>query len=230
MRPTTETFEKWNEEHAKKHDLDEFYNHPNPVFRYIENKRIKRLIELADIKADDKVIEVGCGAGHILERIKQGKLYGIDISEVQIKRAKERLGSRVNLQKTPGENIPFEDKFFDKILCSEVIEHVLDPVALLKEMRRVLKDDGILSLSIPNENLINTAKKVLRATGLIRLVEPKKTKWDLASKDNLDEWHLHEFNLDLIKKYIDGLFMIEKTAAITNPLVPFRYVLKLRKV
>lgn len=230
MRPTTETFEKWNEEHAIKHDLDEFYNHPNPIFRYIENKRIKRLIELADIRDSDKVIEVGCGAGHILERIKKGKLYGIDISDIQIKRAKERLGDRVNLQKTPGERIPFEDKYFDKILCSEVIEHVLDPVTLLKEMRRVLKDDGVLSLSIPNENLINTAKKILKATGLIRLVEPKKTKWDLASKDNLDEWHLHEFNMDLIRKYIDGLFKIEKKSAITNPLVPFRYVLKLRKV
>lgn len=230
MRPTSETFEKWNEEHAVKHDLDEFYNHPNPIFRYIEKKRINRLIELADIQDTDKVIEVGCGAGHVLEKINRGKLYGIDISEIQIKRAKERLGNKVILQKTPGESIPFEDKFFDKILCSEVIEHVLDPVALLKEIRRVLKDDGILSLSIPNENIINTAKKVLRATGLIRLVEPKKTKWDLASKDNLNEWHLHEFNMDLIKKYVNGLFIIEKKSSITNPLIPFRYVLKLKKI
>ena len=41
MRPTEESFEKWNEEHAKKHDLDKFYNHPNFIFRYIEIKRIK---------------------------------------------------------------------------------------------------------------------------------------------------------------------------------------------
>ncbi len=230
MRPTKETFEQWNEEHARKHDLDKFYNHPNFMFRYIENKRIKKLIDLADIQETDKVIEVGCGAGHILERIPKGKLYGIDISEIQIERAKERLGSRAEISKAPGETIPFEDKSFDKILCSEVIEHVLDPAPLLTEMKRVMKDDGILSLSIPNENLINFAKKMLKTFGLIRLIEPKESGWDLASKNNLDEWHLHEFNLKLIKKYIDGIFKIEKISSIPFFSAPFRYVLKMKKI
>ncbi len=230
MKPTAETFEQWNEQHAEKHDLDKFYNHPNFLFRYIENTRINVLIKLAEIKLTDKVIEVGCGAGHILERVPDGNLYGIDISEIQIKRAKERLGNRAELQKSPGEKIPYDDKYFDKILCSEVIEHVLDPAPLLTEMKRVLKDDGILSLSIPNENLINTTKKILISLGMRRIIEPKKSGWDLASKNNLDEWHLHEFNLDLIKKYISGQFCIVKTVSIPNFAVPFRYVLKLKKI
>ncbi len=229
MRPTEESFEKWNEEHAEKHDLEKFYNHPNFIFRYIENSRINKLIKLAEIKETDKVIEVGCGAGHILERVPRGKLYGIDISEIQIKRAKERLGNKVELAKSPGEKIPYEDKFFDKILCSEVIEHVLDPKPLLYEMKRVLKDDGILSLSIPNENLINFAKKALTKTGLIRILEPKKSGWDLASKNNLDEWHLHEFNLPLIKDYCNGIFKIKKVSSIPLFFIPFRYVLQLTK-
>lgn len=229
MKPTKENFEKWNEEHAKKHDLDKFYNHPNFIFRCIENTRINKLIKLAQIQETDKIIEVGCGAGHILERVPKGELYGVDISEIQVKRAKERLGNRVILSKSPGEKIPYDDKYFDKILCSEVIEHVLDPYPLLNEMKRVLKDNGILSLSIPNENLINLTKQVLTKTGLIRILEPKKSGWDLASKDNLDEWHLHEFNLKLIKKYCEGIFVIEKISSIPNFIVPFRYVLRLRK-
>jgi ubiquinone/menaquinone biosynthesis C-methylase UbiE len=229
MKPTTETFEQWNEEHAQKHDLDKFYNHPNAAFRYIENKRIRKLIELADINRADKVLEVGCGAGHILEKIHGGNLYGIDISEVQIRRAKERLGEKVMLLKSPGETTPFDDKYFDRVLCSEVIEHVLDPTPLLNEMSRILKDDGILSLSIPNENLINFTKKILKYTGLMRLFTPKDNGWDLATKDNLDEWHLHEFNLNLVKKYINGVFKIEKLSSIPFFIVPFRYVLKLKK-
>lgn len=229
MKPTIETFEEWNEVHAIKHDLDKFYNHPNPIFRYIENKRIKKLIQLAEIKPSDKVLEVGCGAGHILERIPEGKLYGIDISEIQIKRAKERLGDKVELKKSAGEVIPYEDKFFDKLLCSEVIEHVLEPVPLLKEMKRVLKDNGLLSLSIPNENLINSTKKLLKNLGLTRLIAPKKSGWDLASKNNLDEWHLTEYNLDLIKEHVSGIWDIAEIAKIPNALVPFRYVLKLKK-
>jgi ubiquinone/menaquinone biosynthesis C-methylase UbiE len=230
MKPTKETFEKWNEEHAEKHDLDKFYNHPNFIFRYIEDTRIKKLIKLAEIKETDKVIEVGCGAGHILEKVPKGELYGIDISEIQIKRAKERLGNKVHVSKAPGESIPYDDKFFDKILCSEVIEHVLDPKPLLTEMKRVLKDDGLLSLSIPNENLINFTKKALTKTGLIRILEPKESGWDLASKNNLDEWHLHEFNLKLIKNYCEGLFKIEKVISIPVIFMPFRYVLQLKKI
>lgn len=229
MKPTKETFEKWNEEHAEKHDLDKFYNHPNLLFRYIENTRIKKLIKLAEIQDTDKVIEVGCGAGHILERVPNGKLYGIDISEIQIKRAKERLGNKAEISKSPGEKIPYDDKYFDKILCSEVIEHVLYPEPLLNEMKRVLKDDGILSLSIPNENLINFTKRALTKTGLIRILEPKESGWDLASKDNLDEWHLHEFNMKLIKNYCDGIFKIVKVSSIPLFIIPFRYVLQLKK-
>ena len=48
MKPNQENFEQWNEELAEKHDLDKFYNHPNFVFRYIEQKRIRKLIDLAD--------------------------------------------------------------------------------------------------------------------------------------------------------------------------------------
>lgn len=230
MKPTQETFEQWNEVHAERHDLDKFYYHPNAIFRYIENKRIKKLIQLADLKDSDLVLEVGCGAGHILERVKKGNLHGIDISEIQIKRARERLGDSVELTKAPGEKIPYNDKYFDKILCSEVIEHVLDPDPLLREMKRVLKDDGILSFSIPNENLINYTKKALRITGLTGVLAPKKSGWDLASKDNLDEWHLHEFNLKLIKKYCEGIFRIEIISSIPNFIIPFRYVLQLKKL
>jgi len=229
MRPTNDTFEQWNEEHAVKHDLDKFYNHPNRLFRYIENKRVSKLIKLAEIKEDSLVLEVGCGAGHILERIKNGKLYGADISAVQIERAKKRLGDKAELIKCAGESLPFPDKFFDRILCTEVIEHVLDSIPLLNEMKRVMKDEGILSLSIPNENLINFTKKTLRTVGLKRILEPKKSGWDLTSKNNLDEWHLHEYNLEQIKKHVKGIFQIVKVVRIPNSIVPFRYVLKLTK-
>lgn len=232
MKPTKETFEKWNEELAEKHDLEKFYNHPNFIFRYIEQKRIQKLIDLAEIKSTDKVLEVGCGAGHIIEKIKTGKLYGIDISEIQIERAKKKLNDRVELKKAAGENIPYDNKFFDKVLCSEVIEHVLDPREVLKEISRVMKDDGILSLSIPNENLINSTKKFLKKTGLIKLIDNTKETngWELAVKDNLDEWHLHSFSLVLAEKFSKDIFKATKVIKIPVSIFPARFVIQYRKV
>lgn len=199
IKPGIDTFEQWNEEHALKHDLDKFYCHPNRLFRYIENKRISILIEKADIKCEHNVLEVGCGAGHILERIKTGILTGIDISAVQIDRAKKRIGEKAVLIKAKGEELPFSDNTFDRVICTEVFEHVLEPELLLKEINRVLKNDGIFSLSVPNENLIILTKKILLNLGLKKVLEPKESKWDLASKNNLDEWHLHKYSINLIK-------------------------------
>ncbi len=229
MRPLPGDFEKWNEEHAIKHDLDKFYNHPNRLFRFIENKRIKVLIQEADIRDSDSVLEIGCGAGHILERIPNGRLTGIDISPVQISRAEKRLGNKARLMVAKGENLPFEDKFFDRILCTEVFEHVLEPDAIIAEMMRVLKDNGIISLSIPNENLIMFTKNVLLNSGFRRVLEPKESRWDLAAKNNLDEWHIHNYSLKLIKKQVNKFFDISSIHRIPYFFIPFRYVLKLVK-
>ena len=230
MRPTIDTFEEWNETHAIKHDLDKFYNHPNRIFRYIENKRVKILIGFAEINDQDTVLDVGCGIGNILERIDKGILYGVDISKVQIEKAKNRLGSKAILTKSPAEALPFDDKFFSKILCTEVFEHVLEPVLLLKEMKRALKDVGIISLSIPNEKLINFTKNILLKSGFRWVLEPKQSRWDLASKNNLDEWHLHEYSLKLIMEQIKDIFSIIKIKRIPFITLPYRYVLKLKKI
>lgn len=229
MRPSPEGFEQWNEEHAIKHDLDKFYNHPNRLFRYIENKRINVLLKEADIHKTDSVLEIGCGAGHILERIKEGELTGIDISPVQIERAAKRLGNNARLIRGKGEKLPFPDKSFDRIICTEVFEHVLEPQLILEEMKRVLKDSGIISLSIPNEKLIIFTKKILLNCGLRRVLEPKESQWDLAAKNNLDEWHIHEYGLNLIKQQSSKLFTILAVKRIPFYFIPFRYVLKLGK-
>jgi ubiquinone/menaquinone biosynthesis C-methylase UbiE len=228
MKPSIEDFEKWNEEHAIKHDLDKFYNHPNRLFRYIENKRIQVLIREAEINENSRVLEIGCGAGHILEKINNGILTGIDISQTQIDRAKKRLGNKAELIKAKGEHMPFPANYFDRIICTEVFEHVLEPEEIMQEMKRVLKNDGIISLSIPNENLIIFTKKVLLNTGFRWVLEPKKSQWDLASKNNLDEWHIHLYSLNLIKKQISKYFQIINIRRIPFFILPFRYVLKLK--
>jgi 2-polyprenyl-3-methyl-5-hydroxy-6-metoxy-1,4-benzoquinol methylase len=111
-----------------------------------------------------------------------------------------------------------------------VFEHVLDPSLVLLEMKRILKDKGIISLSIPNEKLINFTKKFLLNFGMKRILEPKKSNWDLASKNNLDEWHLHNYSLKLIKQQVKNQFKIDEIRRIPFFFVPFRYVLNLKKI
>lgn len=99
------------------------------------------------------VLDFGCNAGdfvELLEKDRGCKSFGIDISEICVKEAKEK-GRNVELY--DGKNIPFPDNYFDVVYLNEVLIHVYDQEAVLKEIKRVLKPTGFLLGSTPHKNL-----------------------------------------------------------------------------
>ena len=153
-------FRKWNEEMAAKYNPELFHDSANIFIRWIEGKRVKRIIASASAYKGKGVLEVGCGAGNILEKIPFGKLFGIDISDALLKRAQIRLSNKAYLLLGNAEIMPFKDKTFDIAICSEVIEHTQNPGVLLENISNILKPEGKLIISIPNEKLINALKKI----------------------------------------------------------------------
>lgn len=103
------------------------------------------------VKSEGKnLLDVGCGRpsdcmsdGAFLSFMGYGS--GIDIACRSID-FPFRVGS--------AENIPFPDKSFDVVTLLEVIEHVKNPESALKEIHRVLKDDGLLVMSTPDNHLV----------------------------------------------------------------------------
>ena len=61
-------FREWNESMIKKYDPDAFHHHSNPFIRFIEKKRVKMMIDLLNIHDDDHVLEIGSGAGNVIEK------------------------------------------------------------------------------------------------------------------------------------------------------------------
>jgi len=96
------------------------------------------------------VLEVGCGFANNLkilqETRKDVKCYGLDNSEEALKRVRPFLQNAVF---GDCEHSPFEDKKFDLIYSAGLMEHFKDETAFLKEMRRILKDDGVMITWIP---------------------------------------------------------------------------------
>ena len=227
QRVSKEEFAEWNERMIQEFDPDDYHNHPSPVVRFIEIRRVRALLEHLDAHAGHKVLEVGVGAGNILEKIQGCDLYGIDISDYILEKAKARLGDRATIIKADGEELPFEDNTFDRVYCSEVLEHVINPHQVVAEMRRVAKDDAVVVISVPNEGMINNLKRVVFKTGPIGRFVLQTGEGYESVEDMQDHWHLHEFDKDLIYEVCVENFIVEKIIATPFPGLPLRYVAKL---
>lgn len=90
------------------------------------------------------ILDVGCGLRPYEKFFTQSTYIGIDVA----KSGREAEGKEIDFE-FDGINIPFEDDHFDVVICTEVLEHAINPVALLLEINRVLVSGGKLFLTVP---------------------------------------------------------------------------------
>jgi SAM-dependent methyltransferase len=94
-----------------------------------------------------RILDVGCGTGANLEMLKQfGESEGVDVSDDALEFCRKK-GLKVH--KGLAEELPFEDESFDLVTALDVVEHLDDDVAGLKEMHRVLKTGGKTLIFVP---------------------------------------------------------------------------------
>jgi len=121
--------------------------------RDIRLNNIVHLLKRYLQRSPQRLLDVGCGDGYFAKYLGDilnvKYVYGIDISENAIQEAKN-YGVRAVRMDIDEEDFPFENGFFDLILCANLIELVFDPDHLLKEIYRVLDFRGISIVSFPN--------------------------------------------------------------------------------
>jgi ubiquinone/menaquinone biosynthesis C-methylase UbiE len=114
-----------------------------------------QVIELLDVRPDDKVLEVGFGPGVaiqlLLHRVPAGSVAGVDQSQEMVRQAAVRNADalrsrRVDLRYGSVERLPFADEAFDKALAINSMQVWPDAALGLREIRRVLKHGGNVAL------------------------------------------------------------------------------------
>ena len=211
---------RWNERMVQKYDPDLFHRHDNPIIRWVESCRVREVIRHVQTSKTGRVLEVGCGAGNVLEQVKGDALFGVDLSRFILKKAKERLKNRAHLLCACAEHLPYADATFDCVFCTEVIEHTIDPYVVVAEILRVLLPGGVLIVSVPNEKIIDGLKRWIARLGLYRLFF---SSGDFASPMT-NEWHLHDFDRKLLVDVMGETLNSGDIVSVPLAVLPLRYV------
>jgi ubiquinone/menaquinone biosynthesis C-methylase UbiE len=117
---------------------------------YCDRYKLHAIIKNIDRFNPKKILDNGCGAA-VISRVLAKKGYqvtGFDISASII----DKIPKEKNLELVIGDAdmLPFSDKTFDCIVSSEVLEHIKENEPSIREMHRVLADDGVVVITIPN--------------------------------------------------------------------------------
>jgi len=143
-----------------------------------------------------QLLDFGCAVGSFLSMAKTAgwEARGIDISEYAVSYCRNTLGHEANSGELKDVNFPNEE--FDVVTMWDVIEHLTDPLAELREVNRILKPGGIVLVDTPNEDsfIRSLARIIYSATGgLVRYPIQKL----------YHQFHLYYFNRATLSKVFE---------------------------
>ncbi len=210
--------ERWNDTFARDHDIDEYYARSGMLIRWIERRRLADIRTMLDVLPDDKVLEVGCGGGHVLRMFPENELVGTDVSGEMIRKARKNLqGFRVKLHKGELDELNLPRASLGRMICTEVLEHVVDPDRLLSQMAALLTPGGRIVITLPNDRLIERIKSFIYRSGLRHLPPFRRISW------GGDRYHLHAWTAREMIALLSSHFSILEKRAIPAPILPIRY-------
>lgn len=170
----------------------------NPFQKLWHTTKLNKVLALLPMNIKT-VLDVGCSSAILTSQIKKAlpkaKITGVDSYRGAIEFAKTKY-KNLNLIVADAHKLPFRDKSFDLVICTETLEHVTDPKKCLTEIKRVLKKNGKAIISMDSGNFLFT------------------TIWFFWTKTTGKVWegaHLHEFNAKVLEDLIgEAGFKIKK--------------------
>ena len=145
---------------------------PKQHSRRINQSKLKLKRALEDIPIGLPVLDAGCGKGHFsLFLMELGyKVFGIDISNRALQEARKIMPNGCWGLASLEDGLPFKEKYFAAIWCSEVLEHIFDVYSFLAELNRVLAESGKLVLTTPFHGFFKNL--VIAMTGFAKHYNP----------------------------------------------------------
>ena len=174
--------------------MSEYHSRRYALVNRWDPAHLRKVDRLLDIEAGDRVLEVGCGQGHLVKRLSDRGIeaVGIDANEeAPLVAATDRV---VHMR---AEELQYEDDSFDAIVSIHAIEHIPPLEKALSEMARVLKPGGSALYIYPAEPIMGM---FAIPTSLILLGTPFKAR----------QVHCHKLWPTKLRRMVEPLGLIEK--------------------
>lgn len=189
-------------------------------------RRILTLFGYLDIKPSDKVLDAGCGEGFyvmLLDQLYGCQVVGLDNDPGILERAKKWVGEKEGIKFIVGDvtKLLFANESFDKVILSEVLEHIPGDRQALSEIYRVLKPGGVLGITVPSHNypfLWDPLNWLREHLGLGHFSP------DSGFLGGIWAMHLRLYYPPEIKKLVEEAgFKVEKIEGLTHYCLPFNH-------
>ena len=208
--------EALNDRLAREHPIDDYYARSPLPIRLVEQRRLAIIRAFAgDVRGLD-LAEVGSGGGHVLRMFPEARLTAIDVSTEYLETARRNLaGYDVSFVKGEIDKLDLPAASFDRVVCTEVLEHAIDPPAMLAAMARLLRPSGVAVITVPNDPLIARLKGAVRRTPL-GLALGGRIRW------GGDEYHIHQWRPREFERLLARYFRVTDARAAPFDALPIR--------
>jgi 2-polyprenyl-3-methyl-5-hydroxy-6-metoxy-1,4-benzoquinol methylase len=214
--PSEASVSELNDRLAREHPIDDYYARSPLPIRIIEQKRLDIIRRMAGETAGRELAEIGSGGGHVLRMFPRAKITAIDVSDVFLDTARKNLaGYDAKFIKGEVDKLDLPAASFDRIICTEVLEHTRDPEAILGALARLLKPAGVAVITVPNDPLID---------GLKAFVKKTPVGWVLGNRIQWggDIYHLHKWTPDQFLKLLEKFFRVTERQSAPHDALPIR--------
>ena len=214
--PSSHEVEALNDRLAREHSIDDYYARSMLPIRIIENKRLAIIREMVGPADGLDLAEVGSGGGHVLSMFPKAKITAIDVSDIYLDTARKRLaGYDARFVKGEVDKLDLPAASFDRIICTEVLEHTQNPAAVLEAIARLLRPHGVAVITVPNDPLIMRLKGALRWTP-VGMVLKNRIDW------GGDKFHLHQWTPSEFEALLGRFFRVTDRHHAPAQAVPIR--------
>jgi SAM-dependent methyltransferase len=219
---TPNEVERLNDQLAREHPINDYYARSPWVIRQVQAQRLGIIRKMVGEARGLRILEIGSGGGHILRMFPDSKLTASDVSDIYLETARKNLeGYDVQFLKGQIEAQGLAAGSYDRIICSEVLEHTTNPAEILGEIRRLLAPGGHAVITVPIDPVIDRAKQIVRRTPIGWLLRDR-IQW------GGDHYHLQKWWPWQFQRLLEADFEVEQRQIAPSPLVPLHACFRCR--